>query len=110
MSMLARLETSGDDIRKGRAGGHHYDSEVFWIRDYDEDGSFVLWDCVHPLKLRTGKQYSPKWTDNFNRTSWKWPTQWTRPTRMETGISAYQHKPHAPWNRIMYAVRDSSLP
>lgn len=107
MSMLARLETVGDDIRRGRAGGYHYDSDIFWIRDYDEEGSFVQWDCVQALKIRTRKPYSPNWADNFNRTSWKWPTQWSRPTSVETEMSAYPHKPRARWNRIMYVLRDS---
>ena len=103
---LIQLETYADDIREGRASYH--DTSIFWIRDYDNEGNYVHWDCIQAPKIRSrknyGKGYKTVWSDNyFNRVNWKWPMDWTPPSS-STHVSpnVYLNRPRAPWSRIMY--------
>ena len=96
MRLLGRLRSVQNRIR-----GRDTDRPVFWIRDYDDEGNYVEWDCVSPLQIRCRRnnyQSETEWMDNFIRPVTKW---FTEPSVMKSGFGITPSPWIAPWNRLM---------
>ena len=63
----------------------------FWVRDYDDHGHFVQWDCVNdPSSPSVGDRRQAR---VCNIPASGWPVDW---------LNRRESRPVAPWRRIMY--------
>ena len=62
-----------------------------WIRDYDQHGSYVQWDCVNPPVTRSADDHEQN--GQFRISGSRWLS--SSPIEGELGVKA-------PWQRIMY--------
>ena len=64
----------------------------FWVRDYDNHGNYMRWDCISPPRVILSSHSTAK--EGVSIPDSEWPMDWRSVQRDGT--------PPAPWRRIMY--------